>query len=218
MTQQECKEKLTEISQHFNSKCKQSEISQDSNKSVVDTSVRKSSFINSSWKPLGNKLSKIFDNASKLVGQNLAGQQPIFIRYQHQGIVNSHWDFISSVDNLARRYTALIYMNDVPESSGGATSFDNVLEYKTNKRLKIQPKCGDLLLFRVSISHPFQKGAEILDYSHIHKGCEFVATPNCPEKWICQLFMLDLDHPKFSVSYLDRIGSFFNLSPKIKFH
>lgn len=190
MTDQECKEKLAEISPTFNDKCEISPTgSRESNtKNVIDTMLRKSKSVDTLW---SNFTSKFDDMFLKKEDDKIIFQVPIFIRYQHQGFVASHTDLVSSYTDAQRRYTAILYLNDVPESNGGATEFKGVVDSTTGHSLKIQPKRGDLVFFRVSMLHPYQDKCEIPDEDAIHRGCEFRETLDCPEKWICQLFILD---------------------------
>lgn len=202
LTVDECKEKLAEIAPTFDKKSVDSKTtSEDSSMGIVDTSVRKSKSVSRKWPRFGSKLENLFLNKEV---PNLMGQLPIFIRYQHQGFTMSHWDYLPRALN-PRRYTALLYLNDVPESNGGATVFDDIVDQKTNQPLKFQPKCGDLVFFRVSMSNPYQNRVEISDNNSVHQGCAFTATPDCPEKWVCQLFILDKIN--FREGYFNRLLS-----------
>lgn len=167
MSAEECKQKLSEISPEFEAKCVDS-TSTFSNKpgKAVDTSVRKSKSIDSVWPAFLDRTPFPSDEETKLIGQI-----PIFIRYQHQGFVRAHTD-LNILKGAQRRYTALLYLNDVPEHNGGATEFHGIIEQETGKPLLIQPKCGDLVFFRVSMLHPYQDKVDIFDWSAIHRGCE----------------------------------------------
>lgn len=101
-------------------------------------------------------------------------EEPQIVRYEMGDFFNWHEDKIPDtlLENGGQRVaTLLVYLNDVAESGGGATTFQDL-------NLKVQPEKGKALLFFPA----FSNGEP--DARTIHAG-----SPAFDTKWIAQMWV-----------------------------